>query len=112
MLGEGIEVVAEIGLEPLVEAVVDVPEVVAAGGDATSDPRGVDSGVVGVAAVDVDGIVEPEAVRIGGAVAGDPDGHILVTARGNNDPCAVVEECDASDEHAIVDVEIEEAPTW
>ena len=108
VLDEGIEVVAEIGPEPLVEAVADVPEVVAAGGDAASDPRGVDSGVVGVAAVDVDGIVEPEAVRIGGAVVGDPDGHIIVTAHDTNDPCTIVEDCDASNEHAVVGIKVED----
>jgi hypothetical protein len=99
---------AEIGPEPLVEAVIDVHEVATAGDDATSDPQGVDSGVVGVAAVNVDGIVVPEAVRIGGAVVGDPDGHIIVTTHDTSDPCTIAEDCDASNEHAVVGIEVED----
>ena len=108
VVDEGTVVVAEIGPEPLVEAVVDALEVATAGDAATSDPRAVDSGVVGVAAVDVDGIVAPEDVRIGDAVVGDPDGHIIATAHGINDPCTIVEDCDASDEHAVVGIEVED----
>ena len=108
MVDEGIDVVTEMGPEPRVGAVVDVFEVATVGADITSVPRAAGNGVVDVAAVDVDGIVAPEAVRIGGAVVGDPDGHIIVTAHDINDPCTIVEDCDASDEHAVVGIEVED----
>ena len=77
---------ANIGPEPLVVSVVDALEVATVGADAANDPRAVGNGVADVAAVDVDGIAVPSAVRIGDAVVGDPDGHILVTTHGVNNP--------------------------
>ena len=56
----------------------------------------------------MDGIVVPGDAKIGDAVVGDLDGHVIVTTHGVNDPCAIVEDCDASDEHAVAGKEVDD----
>ena len=98
---------AALDPEREVELVVATLVVAVPGADVGGDPLEVGVGVVVIPDCDVDTVVAPGINEVGPAVAGGPNGHIIVEVDDVRTPGAVVEDGGISGGCAVVDARVE-----